>query len=215
MAVFATPPAVVAWYVAARLTYILWVSLALRAQFRRRVFTRRLGAEGGYRRFRAITTILMNHDAASFAVLCWVGRGTLDTTLTPAADIAFGVFLIVGGLFVKAWATATLGSGAYYWRSFFVPQQSGRYSVAGPYRWFVNPMYTVGYLPLYGLALALHCWDGLIAAAFAQACILALCVLVEEPHNRALRDAAGHTRVTGRGRRLPAGVFERFARRRR
>jgi hypothetical protein len=40
----------------------------------------------------------------------------------------------------------------------------------------------VGYLQTYGLALVLRSWPGLIAAAFAQAAILAMYFTVERPH---------------------------------
>jgi hypothetical protein len=43
-------------------------------------------------------------------------------------------------------------------------------------------MYTVGYLPLYGLALFTMSLPGLLAAAFDQAAILAFYWSVEKPH---------------------------------
>lgn len=212
VAAYGSPWAVLAYYVGGRLLYILTTAILLRTQFRHRSFTRRYGAEGGFRRFRAIVSVVMNHDAACFAVLCWMSRGGLPAGSVPTwLAWTVGGVLIVGGLGVKFWAVATIGSGSYYWESFFAPPQDREYSVSGPYLWFVNPMYTVGYLPLYGLALALFSVDGLVAAVFAQATILALCALVEGPHTRALRNAAARSSVrTGLGvpLRLPTPVRE-------
>ena len=47
-------------------------------------------------------------------------------------------------------------------------------------------MYTIGYLPTYGLALILRSFPGLIAAVFSQAAILSFYFLVEKPHFRRL-----------------------------
>ena len=43
-------------------------------------------------------------------------------------------------------------------------------------------MYTIGYLPTYGLALMTRSLPGVIAAAFAHAAILIFYLLVEKPH---------------------------------
>ena len=52
----------------------------------------------------------------------------------------------------------------------------------GPYRFISSPMYTIGYLQTYGLALILRSLPGLIAAGFLQATILTFHVLIEKPH---------------------------------
>lgn len=44
-------------------------------------------------------------------------------------------------------------------------------AVHGPYRWLKNPMYGVGNLSAYGMALIERSWVGLVASAVAQICI--------------------------------------------
>jgi len=56
----------------------------------------------------------------------------------------------------------------------------------GPYRFISSPMYTVGYLQMYGLALMLRSFPGLIAAGFSQVAILTFYFLIEQPHFRRL-----------------------------
>src|SRR5207247_10006181 len=55
-------------------------------------------------------------------------------------------------------------------------------NAAGLYRWLKSPTYTVGYLPVYGLALATASLVGLVAALFDQVAILTFYHLVEKPH---------------------------------
>ena len=50
-------------------------------------------------------------------------------------------------------------------------------------------MYTIGYLPVYGLAIATSSAFGLAAALFDQCAILAFYNLVEKPHFERLRQA--------------------------
>ena len=171
-----------ALHLASRLAYVLYVGLALRRQERTAYFTRRYGLEQGFRRFRRAAAVLMSSDAVSFVALCVVSRNTLAIGAPRGVVIAAGVVLVLVGVLTKAWAAATLGGRAYYWSNFFGPADRTAPSVAGPYRFFKNPMYTVGYLQVYGLALVAGSLPGLAAALFDQAAILAFYRTVEKPH---------------------------------
>ena len=165
-----------------RLAYVVFVGAALRREEREQFYTRRYGVEDGFRRFRRVASIIMNHDAFAFVLLCVVTRGTLPLPFPRAAAIAAGVILAAVGLGVKLWAARTLGSDAYYWHNFFAPDNAHRPVATGPYRFASNPMYTIGYLQTYGLALITASLPGIVAGVFAQATILAFYFLVEKPH---------------------------------
>jgi len=161
------------------------VATALRREETRQVFTRRGGPEEGFRRFRRTVSLLMDHDAAAFVGVCLVTRGTIP--LPPAAEIgciAAAAVLIVAGFAMKAWAAASVPPGTYYWRDFFVPPPPTAVSLSGPYRWFTHPMYSLGYIHAWGLALGLRSWPGLAASAMAQVAMFAVARWVEEPHYR-------------------------------
>src|SRR5256886_7350036 len=83
-----------AYHLASRLAYVLYVGLALRRQERTGYFTRRYGPEEGFRRFRPAAAILMSSDAVSFVALCLVSRNTLaiglPRSLVPAAGRGSG-----------------------------------------------------------------------------------------------------------------------------
>ena len=183
---------VLAYHLISRLAYVFYVGYALRSQERTGLFTRRWGPEGGFRRFRRIAAFVMNNDGVSFAILCMVTWDSLTLPPLRSALIAVGAFLMVLGGLTKFWAAATLGERAYYWHNFFTTE-SAPLNTRGPYRFLKNPMYTVGYLPLYGLALFTMSLPGLLAAAFDQAAILAFYHGVEKPHF--YRWAGGATRA--------------------
>jgi len=177
-----------AYHLASRLAYVLYVGLTLNRQDRTAHLTRRHGEEAGFQRFRRAAAFVMANDAVSFAVLCLVSANTLNVGLPRGLAFAVGAVLAAVGVATKVWAAATLGDG-YYWRNFFTPNGRIVTKAAGPYRWLRNPMYTVGYLPVYGLALATSSAYGLIAALFDQCAILTFYHLVEKPHFEKLRRA--------------------------
>ncbi|MGH7644366.1 MAG: PEMT/PEM2 family methyltransferase [Gemmatimonadales bacterium] len=176
--------AALAYHLASRLAYVGWVGLALRRQERHQAFTTRDGIAAGFARFQRVAATLMHNDGASFVLLCLVTRDTLGLAAPPprAVTVAAGVLLLALGIGVKLWAAATLGAKAYYWHNFFAPAEATAPTTAGPYRFLKNPMYTVGNVHLYGLALVLGSAPALAAALFDHAAVLTFHRLVERPH---------------------------------
>lgn len=161
---------------------MLGVGTILFRQDRTGWFTRRYGVEGGYQRFRRIASTIMNLDGVLFVAVCILTRGTLGTPWPVALRIAIGLVAILVGSGVKLWARRTLGPDAYYWRNFFAPEEHREGPPTGPYKYLDNPMYTLGYLPTYGLALVFDSAAGLLLAAFMQAAVLVFYRVVERPH---------------------------------
>jgi protein-S-isoprenylcysteine O-methyltransferase Ste14 len=124
----------------------------------------------------------MNNDAVSFVLLCVVTRETVRPVMAEPVAMAGAVLLVALGVSMKLWAAKQLGSGAYYWQDFFTAVDAVVPEGSGPYRFLKNPMYTVGYLHAYGVALLCGSLPGLMAAAFDQAAILVFWRLVEKPH---------------------------------
>lgn len=180
-------PLAFAAFLAARAAYVLFVGFSLRAQARSRWYSRRYGPEEGFRRFRCAALALMVNDVAGIVAVCWAGRATITGPLEPVAVVALGGVLCSVGVGVRAWATASLPEGSFFWKGSFLPQTCNRFVTTGPYRWFKNPMYTLGYLHAYGAALLFQSLSGLAAAAVAQAGILLMCWWAERPHTERLR----------------------------
>jgi protein-S-isoprenylcysteine O-methyltransferase Ste14 len=174
--------AALAAFALSRIAYAGGVGAMLAAQKRNRAFTRTAGLEAGYARFRSRAATLMNIDGVLFVVLCLATAGTLDAAAPRAALVAIGVLLCLIGGITKLWAAKLLGSKGYHWYDFFAPHEPKHVELSGPYRIARNPMYTIGYLQTYGLALILASWPGLLASAFAQAAILTFYFVVEKPH---------------------------------
>lgn len=186
-----SPTLAIAWYGVSRLAYVGFLCGALLHTAGREAPADPAAQQSAWLRFRRRVSWVMDNDAAAFSALCVVTRGTLDVGLPLWATALLGTSLGVFGLAVKAWATASLRPGAYYWRNFFLPAERAHVSAEGPYRWLSDPMYSVGYLPLYGLAVFMRSVPGLAGAAVAQATMLFIVARVER---RVFTDEAPTTR---------------------
>lgn len=173
---------VFAYAILSRMAYVLFVGGSLRREDREHVYTRRYGRAEAFRRFRRTASLIMNHDAFALVLLSIVTRSTWSLPFSPTASFAVGAALAIVGLGTKLWAARTLGGNAYYWYNFFDPEGAIGPVSTGPYRFISSPMYTVGYLQTYGLAVMLRSFPGLIASVFSQVAILVFYFIVEKPH---------------------------------
>ena len=172
-----------AYAILSRMAYVLFVGMVLRRQER--------GGSGlTHSQFRRRAAIVMNQDAFAFVVCCVATRNTWALPIAWPVSFAIGAVLAVLGLGTKLWAARTLGGDAYYWHNFFEPDVAIGPVATGPYRFILSPMYTIGYLQTYGLALITRSFPGLIAAAFSQAAILTFYFVVEKPHFRRLHGSS-------------------------
>jgi protein-S-isoprenylcysteine O-methyltransferase Ste14 len=173
----ATQAAIFAYAILSRMAYVVFVGSVLRREQREG----KGGAER-FRQFRRRAAVVMSNDAVAFILCCLVTPNTWDLPLSGTVTFAVGATLVIVGLGTKLWAARTLGGNAYYWHNFFEPEAAIGPVSTGPYRFLSSPMYTVGYLHTYGLALILRSFPGFIAAVFSQAGILAFYLLIEKPH---------------------------------
>ena len=179
------------YFLASRLAYVFWVGKALLDQERRQRFTQDGDIEAGWLRFRRTATRIMNNDGVAFVALCLLTRNTLSLSWPRGLTLGIAGALIAAGVGIKVWAAARLGGKAYYWHNFFDPTDSVEVNPPGPYRYLNNPMYTLGYLQTYGLALLFASWPGLLMSGFAQMAILGFHRVVEAPHFEALLRRTG------------------------
>jgi protein-S-isoprenylcysteine O-methyltransferase Ste14 len=166
---------------------VFWVGRTLQTEERTGYYARTYGAAEGFARFRRRAAWVMNNDAVSFVALCALSSNTFPAGVSRVLLVTVGLLLTVVGLGMKLWARSAVGAERYYWRDFFgAPPALPPAPVGGPYRYFRNPMYTIGNLHLAGLALVAASLPALGAALFSHAAILAFNHVVERPHVRRL-----------------------------
>ena len=182
-------PLALGYFLVARVAYVLYASLELRSQSLRLGLESRELAEARHATFHCRILRFQNVDGIAFLSLCVATRSTLPWDDWEPAFLTAGVLLTLAGFGTKAWAVRCLGASSYTWHDFFVPKAKFEPCTSGPYRYFKDPMYTLGYLQTYGIALLCDSWYGLAASLFAHASILIVNEVVEKPHFRRLCSA--------------------------
>lgn len=151
----------------------------------RRWLIARLGASRAFVAAEAVLGILFLNQALCQTAVMEQFAGTLPPLVPPWLYVAAGATLAAGGLACKFWATALTGLDTYYYRDLFVGRgnggQNNGFVVRGPYRYLRNPMYGVGNLTAYGMALWYGSAPGLAAAGVMQGLIFLFYILVERP----------------------------------
>lgn len=101
------------------------------------------------------------------------------------------MFLLVGSFGIKFWATLHLGVQGYYYRDMFLEERNEAGAVTeGPYALFSDPMYSVGYFPVYAGALFALSSQGVAVALLFHASIYAFSALIERPFVERVYDIA-------------------------
>lgn len=148
---------------------------------------RRYDDERGYLAHEGWMAFVFCHNALSIGFICYATRGVplLGFALPappPLPLAALAGVLVLAGLVTKVWATLEVGLDAYYYRDLFLELVGGTLRHGGPYRLLRNPMYTVGHLQAYGVALAAGSAWGLAAVIVNQALVLLFNATIEQPH---------------------------------
>lgn len=159
-----------------RLAYFLYLSKSL--------LEAKAGAGGllRYSVFKRRISTLQTLDGIAFIAACIISSKTIDPGIGVRYTILAGALLIVIGIGTKAWAVSCLGLESYTWRNFFVPDLNFVPSRSGPYRWFKDPMYTIGYLHVYGISLVALSVPGMILGVFMQGGMLVVGHTIEKSH---------------------------------
>jgi protein-S-isoprenylcysteine O-methyltransferase Ste14 len=143
----------------------------------------RFGMERGHEAYAAVLDLLLFVQRVSFVALVCATANTPDGFM-GAVLAAVGLALVALGVTVSLWAAHVVGLGAYHYRDLFTGSRSARLETGGPYALWRNPMYTLGPLAGYGLALMALSPIALLAAGLNQALLFAFNELIEQPRLR-------------------------------
>jgi protein-S-isoprenylcysteine O-methyltransferase Ste14 len=136
-----------------------------------------------WKKFKKIASYILTLEGLSFVFVCILTKGSI---ILPSAGVRFvAIALIILGISAKVSARRAIGEEGYYWQNFFVPDRHSekRQVRKGFYRVFDHPMYGVGYAHLFGFALLMQSYEGLVLAGFNWFMIWAFYLLYEKPRD--------------------------------
>eukprot|EP01006_Ploeotia_vitrea_P054036 TRINITY_DN67840_c6_g9_i2.p1 TRINITY_DN67840_c6_g9~~TRINITY_DN67840_c6_g9_i2.p1 ORF type:complete len:603 (+),score=25.97 TRINITY_DN67840_c6_g9_i2:35-1810(+) len=135
--------------------------------------------------FRFLVNIILGNDVYTFALFSW---SCWNWSFEDADGVAWLMF--IGGwcaMAVACWAKVdahrVLGEYGWYWGDFFfILADFGHLKFDGVMQMVPHPMYTVGYLFMYGAAGICHSYPVFYVAVIAHLMQLIFLTVVENPH---------------------------------
>lgn len=160
-------------------SYLAFIFLVLRRRGLRLWIVARWGERRGFLIFEAILSALFFHNAAAISYVASSSRGHLLASFPAGAMIAIAVaFFVVGGI-TKLWAAMAVSVDIYYWKDMFLGRAVTPFVATGPYRWLSSPMYGLGQLQGYALAVWFRSPTGLLIAGLNQCSVFLFYFAVE------------------------------------
>lgn len=161
--------------------------------------TVKFGEARGWKIYELLTSVLFFQRGLSFGLLAEATSGTMelavggffhwDNTQIQTCSVCLkvlGVLLTAIGLWINVAATFVIGIDTYYYKDLFLRRALGEFKVAGPYKYFSNPMYGIGQASGYGAALFAGSIPAFLATLLNQIVMYVFYVLVEKPHIRSI-----------------------------
>jgi len=133
--------------------------------------------------FRRVVDLILMCDFTSYCLFAVVCAGTPEdeSALQAIGRWSLGIALFAFNLWVKLDAHRVVKDYAWYWGDFFflVDQEL---TFDGVFEMAPHPMYSIGYIGLYGISSMAASLQVLFISIFAHVAQLLFLVVVEEPH---------------------------------
>lgn len=163
-----------------RALYFFYIGGTLRREGRRMI--KSANYRGRWLRFKQRAAFILRGDAVTFMLLCLLTTGSWAREWSVPVSLVVGAILIVIGMAAKISAEHAIGLRGYYWYDFFSPRSDQTWVRTGIYRFFSNPMYGLGYLHAFGLAILLRSELGFALALFDWGAVWTFFWTYERPH---------------------------------
>lgn len=171
-----------AYFICSTLVYIGFIFLVLPERGLRITMIEKLGEEKSYLYYEGFLAFAFFHNGAS---LTFISQSSVDTGFWGSAPqsilLPIVVILLVVGLGVKIWSAYVVGIPIYYWKDMFLGRKISDFVETGPYKYLSNPMYGVGQVQVYAIAIYYNSVYGLIFGAINQALVFLFYFTAEKP----------------------------------
>jgi protein-S-isoprenylcysteine O-methyltransferase Ste14 len=163
------------------LAYIVFIFLVLSERGLRLNLIRKFGEEKAYLFYEGFLAFAFFHNGASLSFISQssAGSGLTNPPVLLMTTIAAVLFLI--GIIIKIWSAYVVGIPIYYWKDMFVGRKISDFVVTGPYKYISNPMYGIGQVQVYAIALYYNSVYGLIFGAINQMLVFLFYFVAEKP----------------------------------
>lgn len=174
----------VSYFVLTTLVYmaVIFILLSEYSLDLRKKWIEKYGEERAFIAFETILTFTFFHNAVSLTFLSQ--SSSMSISVNEYFNFFIQIIAIMLYIFsnvVAVWSAYVLGIPLYFWKDMFLNKKVQTLVKAGPYKYFNNPIYGIGRLQYYAIALYYGSLYGLIAAIFSQMLLYTFFYTVEYP----------------------------------
>jgi protein-S-isoprenylcysteine O-methyltransferase Ste14 len=169
------------YFIISEILYLSFITIVLSENGLRHWFIRKWGNENeGYLAYEGILGFLFFQNAASIGYIASSTPGSLFPSFPEELLLILVIILFVAGFIIKISAAKAVSIEIYYWKDMFLGKKISDFVVSGPYKYFNNPMYGIGQLQAYAIAIWYGSAYGLMAAFLNQFLIFLFYYMVEK-----------------------------------
>ncbi|MDP2856064.1 MAG: methyltransferase [bacterium] len=169
------------YFVIAEVFYIGFIYAVLSKNGYRHRFIKKWGDENkGFLAFEATLGLLFFNNGVGIGYVASATSGNLFGFISKEPLFAIAAVMFAVGFTIKILAAKAASIDIYYWKDMFLGRKIGEFVVTGPYKYFHNPMYGIGQLQAYAVAIWYGSAYGLLAALLNQCLVFSFFYLVEK-----------------------------------
>lgn len=169
------------YFLISEIFYLGFITTTLSENGYRNWFMKKWGDEHeGYLAFEAVLGFLFFHNGVSIGYIASSTPGNMHDFIPGNFLLVIVAIMFITGFTIKILAANVVSVEIYYWKDMFLGRKICDFVVTGPYKYLSNPMYGIGQLQAYAMAVWYGSVYGLMAAILNQFLIFMFFYLVEK-----------------------------------
>ena len=162
--------------------YIFFVFSVLRENGLRLRLIEKFGEKKAYLHYEAILGFLFFHNSVALTFMSQTtSNDSFWNTVPQPLILAIAGILFIVGMVVKIWSAFVVGTPIYYWKDMFLGRKVCEFVETGPYKYLTNPMYGIGQIQVYAVAIYYGSTHGMLFGIINQVLVFVFYFLVEKP----------------------------------
>ncbi len=175
------------YYIVFEILYIGFLYAVLRPNgLRLWIIKRFKSEEKGYRVYESVLGFLFLNNGVSIGYISSSTRSDLFNGVPEIILLLIGGTLFAFGYLIKLWSAKVVTSDIYYWKDMFLGRKICEFVSSGPYKFISNPMYGVGQLQGYAVAILNGSVPGLMVSFINQCLVFLFYFTVEKQFIRSV-----------------------------
>jgi len=171
----------ISYFLISEVFYLSFITVVLSKNGLRHWLIRKWGNENeAYLTYEAILGFLFFHNGISIGYIASSSPDCLFNFIQKDLLTIIVLIMFISGFMIKILAAKAVTIEIYYWKDMFLGKKISNFVIAGPYKYFKNPMYGIGQLQAYATAIWYGSKYGFIAAFLNQVLIFLFYYLVEK-----------------------------------